>query len=329
MKLHKLIKDAFEQDSYETQRSCLFDLFEYLKDKLKVDDSIRTHQFGASGLLLASIEAATCLQEPSRTLGYWHALITAIKKRSSETSLPIKILYPGCGPFASLILPVFAGLVEESIELTLVEINQQAVQSVKKLIADLSNKNIRIEVHHCDILDFETTTCFDLMICECMLASLHDEGQVAITHHLTQFLDDKAILIPQRIEVSLVWSDLSNEIKYVEKHRKPGQGISPELLAVFREFVVKLISLDKNVRDLYPVEDNGLNLGPMAFKNSVPPNKTLILTTRIRLLDDIELEEYQNGLTSPVAAGEGMFVKGEEVNMFFKLKEKPGFVPVF
>ncbi|BDX07901.1 hypothetical protein MACH26_34220 [Planctobacterium marinum] len=318
------------QTDFHKQETAMNELFTALDAILKLHGSATDHEFGETGMLISSRGAASCLTGTARTLCYWHSLLVAIEKLQTDRHEPLRMLYPGSGPFATLILPLLLGKVTGRIEIHLIEINNQSLASLANFLNLIQRPNVKCHIHHCDILEFDSTALFDLMISEVMLSSLQTEGQVAITYHLSQFLAPHAILIPEAINVDLCWSDVTKEFSFVDSHRKPGRGLSLKQLSPFRKTLTPLIRLDKNVRQRYKREGEYLLLQRVEFKKKWPDTGAVICTTNIQFIDDIRLDEYQNGLTSPIVMADPGCVSGVPLEIKFRMLKMPGykFVPI-
>lgn len=320
-----IIESLLETNDHDKKVSLLEQLSGLLSEMTGENEQEGMQEFGLSGLLLPPREAADCLVGTERTLAYWAGVLEAIKALKAIKSEPIKIIYPGCGPFASLILPLLFGFEDSELDITLIEINAESATQVKKLINTVSTSSLKVQIYRQDALKFETEELYDLMVSECMLASLQHEGQVAITRHLSQFLAKHAVLIPERIEVNLQWGNVVKEAQFVEVNKKLGKGIEPELLRPYRHDLGSLIYLDKNIRTRYPKQSDYLTLKTIEFVANEPDKPNLLYTTRIQVFDNIWLEEYQNGLTYPVSAENLLAEKGQTLQLGFKLYFRPEF----
>lgn len=324
--IRNIIEDFLAEENYERQEVILNRLYLQLAQLIQFDESHEQHQFGTSGLLLPTRDAANCLMGAERTGAYWRALLKAVLYQKSLNISSVKVIYPGCGPFACLVLPLLVGIVEHDLEITLIEVNDKSVSYVNKLIKALDVKSLKVKVIQVDALSFNTFEYYDLMISECMLASLQYEGQVAITRHLSQYLTPQATLVPELIQVDLQWIDFIDELNFVEKNRQPGKGLSQQQLKLFRRHISTLLKLDKNIVQRYKREGDYLTLTNVSLGQRSHSEQLLMYTTRIKLADDIWLEEYQNGLTSPQHTELSSNVKGNAFPVSFRLFPRPRFI---
>lgn len=281
--------------------------------------------FGKTGLLLSAFDAGNCLLGCERTRLYWQALVEAIQLKKKQGQ--VRILYPGPGPFAALVLPVLIALERSDVSVITLEINPESAHYLEKLKTVLGFTEQQFTVVSCDATEYCATDSFDILISECLLAGLLTEGQVAITRHLSQFLSHSAVLIPASITVDLVVANMFNELTTVANLPVNSGGIIREYLTASRIFRVNLINLDIAIRDTYQCADDVLNLGMISLPQERPQGLDFLLATRIRVDNESVLEEYQNGLTMPVICPLS-FPKAsiKRVSIGFKLYGEPGFI---
>jgi len=323
--IKNLIESVLVESDIMVQQKILNNLFLQLVDITKLVEQDKLQQFGLSGLLLPSKDAAACLVGLARTQAYWRAVLNAVAWQKSLKAKLIRIIYPGCGPFASLLLPLLVGLGGEELEITLIDIDDESIHYLNTLLQALNITSSKVQVFHQDILSFETAGKFDIMVSECMLPSLQYEGHVAITRHLIQYLTKQGTLIPECIEVNLQYVDMESEIEFIESYRTLGKGIELQLLKPFRHHIATLLVLGRDIRTKYKCENDCLKLTPVCLPAKASSKPNLMYTTKIKLLNDICLEEYQTGLTSPIVAEGLSLTIGQESEVGFRLYNRPEF----
>ena len=176
-------------------------LTEQLPDK---EFSVSQETIINGGIALSSQHAIDCLGDPLRTVrfikGTHQAIKDALKRFPSEK---INLLYAGCGPGAPLILPLLSHFKPEQLSITLLDINESSIYSVKTLI-----NSLKLESFFRDIILTDATQYIHpkdiplhIVLSETMDKGLSKEPQVRITQNLAPQLIEGGIFIPEEIEI--------------------------------------------------------------------------------------------------------------------------------
>jgi hypothetical protein len=175
-------------------------------------ESCRENIESAHGMALGPTWAAMCIEDIARTRcfvrGTYQAVLACL---SANTNRPVHLLYAGCGPFATLVLPLLAYFSEQQLRLTLVDINPISVQCVKRLFARLNLQDYLVEVALEDAISMKIAqpNGIDIVLSETMQRALQNECQVQIMRNLILQLPDAVVMLPERITLSLVQIDFS------------------------------------------------------------------------------------------------------------------------
>ena len=126
-------------DSAEAQRTEIINLFNEFegvnRDLLwRNQDHIDLPE----GYCIAPMEAAGCMLDTQRTLMFIRGLHAAIKKlRKRNPKKRVSVLYAGCGPFATLALPMTTQFTPDEIGFTLMDIHGDSLTYVHQLVERL------------------------------------------------------------------------------------------------------------------------------------------------------------------------------------------------
>ncbi len=156
----------------------------------------------SSGKAISPSSAAHCLLEMKRTAVFLRGINKAIlSKKQENPGRPVKILYAGTGPYGTLVVPLLCLFSPDDIQVDLLDINQQSLDSLKKLIQALKfEKFIRnIYLHDASTLTIEPD--YDIVISETMQSCLKNEPQVAIMQNLIPQMKSGAVFIPEEISI--------------------------------------------------------------------------------------------------------------------------------
>lgn len=194
------------------------------------DSDYNTEIITQGGIAISLKEAALCVDDKLRTVRFIKGIYAAMKELTLRfPSEKINILYAGCGPFATLIIPLLPYLSPDKVTITLLEINPKSIDLITQWLTLPELKHYDINVINCDASTYNKPdhTSLHLVISETMFNGLVREPQLAITANLAPQLHPDGILIPESIDLSLAYSCFSKEPFL--KHEYPAyEGIELE-----------------------------------------------------------------------------------------------------
>ncbi len=156
-----------------------------------------------NGRALSPTMAAMCAEDYVRTAVFIRGLYDAVQDiRRRESDRPIRILYAGSGPYATLAMPLMSVLPIEEVRFEILDLHRESIESVKSLVKglELSEYISNYEVIDAGLKQISTEEPPDIIVLELMTACLEREPQVAITRHLLQQAPD-AIIVPESITI--------------------------------------------------------------------------------------------------------------------------------
>ncbi|RYD96779.1 MAG: hypothetical protein EOP54_12845 [Sphingobacteriales bacterium] len=165
----------------------------------------REHVKTAHGNAIGPFWAANCVKEVFRTQRFVQGLQQAITDLHSKGREKVHVLYAGTGPFATLALPIMLTFAPAQVQFTLLEINEDSMARLKRLLEELGLMAYVRRIELADAADYILKdTDIDILISETMNLALYREPQVSIMLNLGQQLKKETILIPQEIKVSFL-----------------------------------------------------------------------------------------------------------------------------
>lgn len=264
-----------------------------------------------SGKAISSAAAAHCLLELKRTTIFLRGIHKAIvQKLNKKTDSPVRILYAGTGPYGTLIIPLLTLFSPEEIQVDLLDINEQSINALHKVIDNLQLGNFISSTYCADATTFAISNNYDIVISETMLACLKSEPQVAIMQNLIPQLQSDTIFIPEEISIDAALTNPKMEqdrLLYFEGEKPPFRRI--ELGNIF---IV-----------------NRCNLETKKMQRSIIiPEKTeefpvLKVFTTVKVFDNEFLSENDSSITLPKQFYDFRREKGREVNFKYEQGEKP------
>lgn len=344
-KVHQLLSDVYHQ-----QQSIYQDI--------DMPADWRKQQFiGPSGLVMSPDNCLTTILDDIRVRGFIRGVDAAIKSKCEQIKdRPLHVVYPACGPFAPLLMPLIAyyqqrGLYSaQQLQVTLIDIQPGAVETLNTLIEKLDIEDFVAEVHCGDVLKYHPDgQMIDLLVLEAMQHGFSREGHMSFARHLQQFMHDSSDLLPRRVCVAAKIVDPN--VEYVEQWREATQvsfddcqqsilqqridmGVVMELTAQSLS-QMKAVHVDEHTTLL---ECNTLEIPQLDGANE----PTVILTTEVEIWGDEVVREYDSGITHPLPdqnicinftpaqqrPGDLLVKSGEQLKFYYRLNGLPGFLPM-
>lgn len=276
-----------------------------------------------SGEAIAPIDAARCALDVARTSKYLrgiHAAISECRTRFGHRR-PIDVLYAGCGPFATLALPLMTQFAADEVRFTLLDINPRALACARGATTALG-----LAGHVRDVVEADATTYrhpadepLHIVVVEAMQRALAKEPQVAITLNLAPQLVDGGMLIPEAISVDACLYDPAAEFGFQTADGEPVQQPVRLVLARLMELTADAARRLATSSSPFP-----------AVTAAVPPhgarNLSIMLRTEIRVFGAIEVGEYESGITCPLGLHElGVSNEADRLSFEYVMGSGPQF----
>ena len=170
---------------------------------MSAPDSLQPHDTGR-GVAIGATWAALCLDDQLRTWCFIRGLAAAVAERRANG--PVHVLYAGTGPFATLALPLMTRYRPDELQFTFLEINAVSLAAVRHTLRALGLEDYVRDVVQTDASTYQVPDPegVDILLTETMQYGLVDEMQVPIALNLLNQLPGDALMVPERIELSLV-----------------------------------------------------------------------------------------------------------------------------
>ncbi|MDP2388160.1 MAG: hypothetical protein Q8M29_17430 [Bacteroidota bacterium] len=255
-----------------------------------------------NGIAISTVDAALCLDDTIRTITFLKGIHQAVHSLFERfPNERINILYAGCGPYATLLLPLLPLFQEEQLDITLLDINEQSLTSVKSVIkhAGLSNYHIRTVKADATRFTYPSEKKLHLLITETMFYALIREPQLSVTAQLAPQLTQGGILIPESIDLDLCCTLAGNEKRFDISSATNKVRISNAISE--RLELGKLFSLSKANSFSINKKKNEYYFISKTFE--VPENFSsypdLCITTHIKVFGDYVLNSGESAITNP------------------------------
>lgn len=281
------LKTIFEQAS-ETQ----FDGTEIARGETRTD----------VGVAISPTMAAMCLDDFARTVQFMRGVYKAIRDQLSViSSRPVRVLYAGCGPWATLAVPIMSLLSGDKAKFTLLDIHADSIDSTQRTINALgfADRVERFETADACQFVIDGGAKPDVIVIEMLRATLDAEPQVAVSMNLRAQAPN-AVIIPETVEIDLALVDVGREFS---------GDAAPDRIELGR-----LFTLDRSCSD--PVR--------IAIPDFDDTRYRLTLLTTIRIYGDLYLKDRDSGITCPKPLQMEGGVKASDVLEFvYELTDAP------
>lgn len=257
------------------------------------------------GIALSSSDAALCVDDYIRTARFIKGTYFAIKELLQKfPDQKINILYAGCGPYATILLPIVPLLNKNDISITLLDINEYSIQSVTSLITELDITGYDMEVIQDNAITYKQPLSkpLHLVVTETMFHALTREPQAAVTANLAPQIITDGILIPEEIKLSMAYSFFAKEpFLQSNKDTFTPSGNEPPAGYAYRSKSDTLFSMNKHDNFSDQVSHHAFKFEsplyefPIEFSN----HPDICIYTNIRIFHHITLGLAESYITNP------------------------------
>lgn len=270
-------------------------------------DAWAEDSFLDNGVAINPQAAAYCIKDYQRSIAFIRGVNAAIEQAKKKFPFTrINILYAGCGPFATLLLPLLVKFKPEELEVCFLDIHQQSLDSVETLLDAFGLEAYKVNLIQGDACRYQHGNKLHIIVAEVMQKALEQEPQVAATANLAPQLCEQGIFIPEKIEVQLClahWEDekaLVNRTGRVDGDLLVASGQRHPLgtlLTLEHSSVGELMALATFNPDTAILE---LNLITFQLPEvEAIEQYDLLMLTRIQVFSHYVLGDYESEITLP------------------------------
>lgn len=258
------------------------------------------------GVAINPQAAAHCAVDYQRSVTFIRAIHAALRTLQARIpDAPIEILYAGCGPFATLLLPLLDVFSPGELKLYLLDYHRQSLDSVARLLAHFGFADHAVETVRGDACTYRHPGTLHLIVSETMQKALEQEPQFAVTANLAPQLDPRGLFLPQRIDVDLCLAELAKErALYDATPQARWEGVAARRCAVA---TVLTLSPETASAQMQRATERASSETPEVALSAVtiPALAELsrldaVLYTRICVYAQYCLKDYESQITLPV-----------------------------
>jgi len=260
-----------------------------------------------NGVAINPAAAAHCISDYRRSAMFIRGLYAALAEaaiRFPDTRL--RVLYAGCGPFATLLLPLLGRFDPHRLDISLLDVHRESLDSVGRLVSRLGLADYRIEALQEDATRYRHPQTLHVIVTETMQKALEQEPQFAVTANLAPQLHPGGMFLPGEIELELCLARPAVELELFERDGKidaqalTATGERRSLGVVFR------LLPERAAAQLQEAKADPASGGQSlpAAQLTVPDTEGLadleaLLFTRVQVFDRYWLRDYEAQITLP------------------------------
>lgn len=323
--LRIIVKSIIESNTLSEQVEAAQRLSSFYKKIIKYKYSDVNETLVQGGIALSSSGAADCVDDYLRTVSFIKGIYKALTKSFNDfPEKKINILYAGCGPYATLILPLLPLFSKERINAVLIDINKSSIESVHNILSAVGLEDYNLELIEGDAVTFKIPQNFsvDLAISETMHYALTREPQVAITKNIINQMSPEVIFIPQEIRIDLAYSFFDYE-PYVKNTLNEVKGRKEMQPYPHNVFVDRLFTINKEhfSRENY---DSKIESNFYPLPDNFEDHPDVCIFTEIKIFEDIELKTAESYITNPYCLVSMYGIKDySEIQLVYDFSEIP------
>jgi len=294
--------------------------------------------FLEQGVAINPQAAAYCIKDYQRSITFIRGVHAAMTATLKSTNIPINVLYAGCGPFATLLMPLLGKYQNDNFDLSqinifLLDIHQTSLNSVTLLLNFFNLCTNDITLIQANACTYQHPTPLNLIIAETMQKSLEQEPQFTVTANLAPQLRNDGIFIPEKIVVSLCLAQWQIERNLVEQNVKINHESLVKLekrfpLGIILSLQPQLAATQlKNAQ--YHTATKKLALKSVQVQIPEIPqlnNFDALFLTYIQVFKDYRLNDYESEITLPLKCQAlSTLQPGARYNINYQLGSYPEF----
>jgi len=321
-----LLKSEDDYGEMKKATDDLYDLFVAVSGLEENDENSRKDYYLPKGKAIGTVWAAMCIKEFMRTKKFIRGVFLGIKRAKEKfPNRKIHILYAGTGPFATLIVPLTTVFTSQEIECTLLEINPDSIENLRKIIKAFEIEEYINDIVQCDATEYKAdkNKPIHMVVTETMQRALKKEPQVAITLNLVPQMEEGGILIPQNISIEAGLLDPKRDMERMMGIEGAEIDYCHHLNKIFELNKEMALEKDKNAESFEQVE--------VEITDSIEKRyKSLSLFTNIQVFEEEQLTYNQCSLNMRVKiASIDEKNKIKKVIFQYFINETPGFTHKF
>lgn len=311
-----------------------------------------------TGLAISPDHCTDTIKDIKRVYSFIKGIDAAIHRQLSELGKSqVHIVYPACGPFAPLLVPLLTfyrdqhSISPQQLNVTLIDIQQGAVMGLQALIQHLGLDAYINQVVCTNALDYVAQQPVDIVVLEALQHGFSREGHLCLAKHFADMLVADGVFLPQEIKISAALNIGQRE--FVEQWnpdiaedviRETQQAVRQERILlgeILRVNLPMLRNMKVTQQDEYTslYECQEVNIPDL---ESDQEKQVLLIQTEINVFGPWGIGEYESGITHPlpdlkvcinftprIPEPDDLLVNsGDKLKFYYCMNGLPGFLPI-
>ncbi|MGR5156047.1 hypothetical protein [Vibrio owensii] len=336
--------------------SQLFHQQKAVYEDIDIEPALRKRQFITHcGLVMSPDNCITTQLDDLRVRAYVRAVDKAITAMAGEKEGPVHVVYPACGPFAPLLMPLLGYYLArrlyspQQLKVTFIDMQPGAFASLEAL-AEQMGVNGYIRQNLCiDALSYDPGELpVDIVVLEAMQHGFSREGHFGIARYFASLLQPDGILLPQQVIVTAALNDPNREFvaqwqdaKQVSKDES-NAGILAERIELGEVARINRDSLNHCKERVLDEHTTLIEFGKVQipYFPEDTPEQVLLMCSEVQVFEDEWVHEYDSGITHPlpdqqvcinftpreVRPGDLLVSSGDAIQFYYRINGLPGFL---
>ncbi|OZG70834.1 hypothetical protein BTA51_23635 [Hahella sp. CCB-MM4] len=353
--VQEIMENDIDRQQLDERLADLFERQASLYYKLPISNEHRKKQYiSRHGLVMSPDQCITTQLDSLRVRAYIRGIHAALTNLASRVTGPIHIVYPACGPFAPLLLPLLAYYHNEhlytpdELRVTLIDMQPGAILALRALLAEQNLEDYIHAVVCQDAVDYQPDMPVHLVVLEAMQHGFSREGHLVIARHFARIMEPDGEFIPHKVTVRAVLNVGQRE--YVDQWKdvagcsegEMNQQIKDERTDLGEILEVTPASLRKMEMELLDEFTSLVKCGCVQVPElSRDHDKQLLLIcSEVQTYELERVGEYDSGITHPLPdeqvcinfqphshrPGDLLVKSGDRLRFYYCINGLPGFM---
>lgn len=353
-----MTSEQYNKERLSPKLETLFQQFSLIYQQTDIPKSLRTRRYiCANGLVISPDHCTTTIRDGARLYSFVRAVDRALRLQKETVEGKLHIVYPACGPFAPLLLPLFSyyqsqGIYSaDDISLSLIDIQEGAVRSLQALVKALNIEAFVTEVVCCNAVEYQAKQAVHMVVLEAIQHGFSREGHLQMAKHFATMLEPDGLFLPQEITVGAALT--LGQREYVDQWHNEKNLIAQQqvqasirreridLGTILRVDLAMLRSMEVQVQDEHTQLLKCASVTIPQLKNNSDKH-ILLIHSKVKVFEDEVINEYDSGITHPLPdlqvcinfvprdsrPGDLLVSSGDKVLFYYCMNGLPGFLPL-